>query len=101
MARRALCPPESDMKATGEATGPWKDDKDCDEGANWEMVKDTELTVPGFCESTGADDNGDDDNCDGGNGDGGNGDGDNDDDAEAALEVGRVSTVAVCAAGGT
>ena len=73
MARGALCPLESDVKAIGEVTRLWKDDKDCDEGANWEMVKTTELTVPGFCESTGADDNGDDDN---------------DDDAVAALEIG-------------
>lgn len=94
MARRALCPPESDMKVTGEATRPWRDDEDCDEGANREMVEDTELAVPGFCEATGAGDNGDgggdggnggDSNGDGGNGDGDNGD--NDDDAEAALEV--------------
>jgi hypothetical protein len=92
VARRALCPPESDMKVTGGATRPWRDDKDCDEGANWEMVKDTELAVPGFCES-GADDDGDDD--DGGDDDGDddsgdddNGGGDNGDDAEAALEVG-------------
>ena len=42
------------------------------------MVKNTELAVPGFCESTGADDNGDEDN----------GDEDNGDDAAAALEVG-------------
>ena len=102
MARGALCPPESDMKATGEATGPWRDDKDCDEGANWEIVKDTELAEPGFCGGTGAGGNGDDDDGDGGNGGDGDGDGDNDndgngdgdngdddngDDAEAALEV--------------
>lgn len=37
------------------------------------MVKNTELTVPGFCEITGTDDNGDDDN---------------DNDVVAALEVG-------------
>ena len=42
------------------------------------MVKNTELAVPGFCESTGADDNGYEDN----------GDEDNGDDAAAALEVG-------------
>lgn len=83
MARRALCPLESDMKVTGEATRPWRDDKDCDEGASREMVRDTELAVPGFCESTGANNNGDNDD-----GDDDNGNGDNDDDAEAALEVG-------------
>jgi len=52
------------------------------------MVRDTELAVPGFCESTGADDDGEDDNGDDDNGDDDNGDDDNDDDAAAALEVG-------------